>query len=107
MVDDPLGGGCGQKWDADTGETAPASPNGSVLLRRSQLVVRTSLEWVELGSDSGTEEEGGGGSWVIFPKEVPFQEAHEGLEGVRGSSLPFLFALPCSHLAQPQEVGDP
>lgn len=40
-----------------------------------------SLEGVELESDSGTEEEGGGGSLVIFPKEVPFQEAQDGQEG--------------------------
>ena len=67
-----------------------------------------SRDCAELESDSGTEEEGSGevagegGRWVIFPKEVPFQEAHEG-----ESSFPFLFACPCPCLVQPQEVGDP
>lgn len=65
-----------------------------------------SLEGVELESDSGTEE-GGNGSWVIFPKKVTLQEAHKTQEGVRGSSLPFLFAFLWPRLAQLQEVGDP
>lgn len=56
------------------------------------------------------EEEGGGGGREMgnFPKGVTFfQEAHEGQEGVRGSSFPFLLVFPCPGLAQPQEVGDP
>lgn len=56
-------------------------------------------------SDSRTEEERGGESWVIFPKKVPFQEAHKRQEGVRGT--PFLSAFLCPRLAQLQEVGDP
>lgn len=51
---------------------------------------------------------GGGREMGNFPKGVTFfQEAHEGQEGVRGSSFPFLLVFPCPGLAQPQEVGDP
>lgn len=74
-----------QKWGSDTDEPALASPSGSVVPRRTRGKDE-SLEGAELESDSGTEEEGGGGSWEIFPKKAPFQEAHKKQERVRGSS---------------------
>lgn len=47
---------------------------------------------------------GVGGRWVIFPKEVPFQEAHEG-EG--GPPSPSCLRAPAPALSSPRKLVTP